>query len=152
MAKVYVEEFLFRGRCPECEPGKKGDYHVVLAEFVKAPDGSTTVVRSKPMTPAQADDAGFNLSKIVSSVLAQMSRDLEAAKADRESLKERYEAELAKRTRALELSNTQAAEIVHERDMVRYQLQSALARIAELNEPPKKRSLVNILTLGALDK
>lgn len=154
MGKVYVEEFLFRGRCPDCEPDKAGDYHVILAEFVKGPDGAATVVRSAPMTPAQAEAAGFNLSKIVSSVLGQMSRDLENAKIARDNLRQRYENILAQKSKEIELAGLSAVDLVRERDAARGQLEVALRKINELEavEPPKKRSLLNIVTLGALDK
>lgn len=63
MTTPFVEEFLYRGR---------GDgssaWHVVLASEVDDGLGGSTLVRRGPLTPAQAEAAGFSLDTVIADI------------------------------------------------------------------------------------
>lgn len=77
---AYVQEFLYRGRCMANEPDLQPAYHVVLGEFATVL-GETKCHLSAPMTPAQAEAAGFALPAILADINQQTLAALEAANA-----------------------------------------------------------------------
>lgn len=88
---AYVYEFLYRGR-----PDGSEAYHVIVADEVKDPAGIVKHIETAPMTPAQAEAAGFPLDKILSEITAAALRDREQAitakleaEAERDALLER---------------------------------------------------------------
>lgn len=134
---VYVEEFLFRGRCPDNEADKQAAYHVVLAQFVAGPDGSTQLLRTQPLTPEQADAKGFPLGKIVGEIAANAMRDKDAA--DKAAAVARDKAETAsaekaaavqERDEALKLAN----EAIRQRDEARANTLAVAAEAAKTVE------------------
>lgn len=164
---IYVEEFLYRGRDPVNEPGKDAAYHVVLAQFVTGPDDKQQVMRTPPMTPAQAVKAGFALERILGDIAASALLDRDAALAAADSAKEEKEvaqAEVAgaRKEKADALAVAQeafaqkdqasriAADAVAEKQVLVEREARLLQEIAALKEPPvaEKPSLLSTMTLG----
>jgi hypothetical protein len=81
MTKPYIEEFLFRGRCPTGEPDMRGTYHVRVGQWVTGPDAQPKQVLTDPLSPGAAETLGYDLSSICNAVTAQAIRDKEAAEA-----------------------------------------------------------------------
>lgn len=77
---AYVSEFLYRGRDPQHEAGKAADYHVVIADWQKGPDGYRPLY-SAALTPAQAENSGFPLDTILKEVAAAAIMRAEQAEA-----------------------------------------------------------------------
>lgn len=77
--KPYVEEFLYRGRCPDCEPGAEAAYHVVLAQFTTGPDGKQQQLHTQALTPEQATEAGFPLERILGEMATKAVLERDAA-------------------------------------------------------------------------
>lgn len=61
---IFVYEFLYRGRDPAVD-NSSADYHVVLAEYVDAPDRTKTLVQTVPLSLVQAQQAGFDFTAIL---------------------------------------------------------------------------------------
>lgn len=80
MPAAYIEEFLYRGRCPDSEKSVDASFHVVLAQFVTGPAGDVSIIRSSPQTPAQAATAGYSLERILGVIANQAALERDAAK------------------------------------------------------------------------
>lgn len=86
---IYIANFDFRGRCPENEKDKRGEYAVRLGQFQDAPGGKLVPVESDVMTPTQAEKAGWSLDAIMNEIARQAVADMEAANTERNSAVER---------------------------------------------------------------
>lgn len=131
---TYVAEFLYRGRDPDHEAGKLADYHVVLADWQKGPDGAYKPMYTQALRPAQADDMGFKLDKILGDVATAALAHADAAKAetagavaDRDAA---TEARAAAEANAVEANKTANAAVA---EMMRAQ-QAAVDMAAKCNE------------------
>lgn len=76
MSKVFVEEFLYRGRAEG-----PSAWHVVLGVVVDDGFGETTLNLKGPLTPGQAEAMGYPLSKVVEGINAGVLATLEAERA-----------------------------------------------------------------------
>lgn len=85
MSSPYIEEFLYRGRDAQNEEGEP-TYHVVMAQFIDAPDGSKQIIRTNPMSPTKALEAGFSIESIIGQIAAEALRALDKVTAERNAL------------------------------------------------------------------
>lgn len=127
---MYIYEFLFRGG----EASKTDDdtWHVILAEdYESSFEGTKRQVFYGPLTPAQADEHGYPLSRIVSELnQAAINRTRQL-----ETLRDFYE--------------ERSARAAAEKDAIIAELRAQLSPDAEAVTEEKK-SLLNTLSFGLL--
>lgn len=101
MAHKYVEEFLYRGRCPTCEPGKQPAFHVVIGQFSTGPDDKPQLLKTAPLSPAQAAEAGFPIDQIMGEIGAAALKERDAALAELNAAKDEIKKQEAEKSAAL---------------------------------------------------
>lgn len=159
---AYVEEFLYRGRDADHEKDKSATFHVVLGQFVEGPDGAAQLLRTQPLTPAQAEAKGFTLDKILGEIAA--SATVEQAKEKERADKAELERDVARQDYSemaaqLQKANEEKQAAVRAAGAMAIDLQNsadrelALAkRVDELTAEPEGPSnpMLNKLTFGLL--
>lgn len=86
MSKIWIEEFLYRGR-PDGDPS----WHVQLGTMVDDGLAGQHVVIKGPMTPEQAEKLGFPLSVVLGEINAEVLRHRDELLAESEKLKGKIE-------------------------------------------------------------
>lgn len=159
---TYVEEFLYRGRHAEREPGKEAVYHVVLATWMPDTNGVMRQIKTDPLTPAQALAAGFSLQTIVGQIADAAMLDAGKAYAKANKLQDERDTAYAEANALMrevseykadkDLATSMVAAYVSEKNQLRFERDTLAQEVARLSvpAPAPSKPLLNTLTFGLL--